>query len=104
MNNKLAYICSPYRGNIFQTIRNIRYARKVTKAALSLGYTPITPQLYLTQVLNDNIPRERRLGLRAGKEILAVCGTIIIGARYGISEGMASEIAVAREHHTIIIV
>lgn len=103
--NNLAYICSPYRGNIFQKIRNIRYARKVTKAALSLGYTPITTHLYLTQVLSDDIPRERRQGLRAGKEILAACGTIIIGARYGISEGMATEIAAAaRSHHKIIMV
>jgi len=102
--NNLAYVCSPYRGNALQRIRNIRYARQITKSAISLGYTPITTHLYLTQVLNDDIPKERRQGLRAGKEILEACGTIIIGARYGISEGMATEVKAAQEHHKIVIV
>lgn len=104
MKNKLAYICSPYRGNAYQRIRNIAYARHITRVALELGYTPIATHLYLPQILNDNIPAQRRRGLRAGKEILNACGTIIIGARYGISEGMAAEIEAAAEKDTIIIV
>lgn len=52
MKNNLAYICSPYRGNILEKARNILYARHLTKLALQLGYTPITTHLYLTQVLN----------------------------------------------------
>lgn len=101
--NKLAYICSPYRGSIFQKYRNIRYAERLTKMAVRLGYAPITTHLYITKALDDDKPRERRQGLKAGKEILASCGTIIIGARYGISEGMAAEIEAARKHRTIII-
>lgn len=87
MKNNLAYICSPYRGNILEKARNILYARHLTKLALQLGYTPITTHLYLTQVLNDNIPMQRRQGLKAGRDILNACDTIIIGARHGISEG-----------------
>lgn len=64
--NNLAYICSPYRGNIIEQFRNIRYARYITKIALDLGYTPITTHLYLTQVLDDKVPMQRRRGLRAG--------------------------------------
>ena len=86
MKNKLAYICSPYRGNAYKRIRNIAYARHITRVALELGYTPITTHLYLPQILNDDIPAQRRRGLRAGKEILETCGTIIIGARYGIRD------------------
>ena len=67
MKNNLAYICSPYRGNILEKARNILYARHLTKLALQLGYTPITTHLYLTQVLNDNIPMQRRQGLKAGR-------------------------------------
>ena len=70
MKNNLAYICSPYRGNILEKARNILYARHLTKLALQLGYTPITTHLYLTQVLNDNIPMQRRQGLKAGRDIL----------------------------------
>ncbi len=103
MKNKLAYICSPYRGNAYQRIRNIAYARHITRVALELGYTPIATHLYLPQILNDDIPAQRRRGLKAGKDILNTCGTIIIGARYGISEGMAAEIEAAAGKDTIII-
>ena len=46
----------------------------------------------------------RRRGLKAGKDILNACGTIIIGVRYGISGGMAAEIEAAAGKDTIIIV
>lgn len=60
MKNKLAYICSPYRGNAYKRIRNIAYARHITRVALELGYTPIATHLYLPQILNDDIPAQRR--------------------------------------------
>lgn len=60
--------------------------------------------LYLTQVLNDNIPMQRRQGLKAGRDILNACDTIIIGARHGISEGMAAEINAAAGKHQIIVI
>ena len=64
----------------------------------------LATHLYLPQVLNDDIPAQRRRGLKAGKDILNTCGTIIIGAKYGISEGMASEIEAATGKDTIIII
>lgn len=103
MKNKLAYICSPYRGNAYQRIRNITYARYITRVALEMGYTPITTHLYLTQVLKESIPEQRQRGLKAEKEILETCDTIIIGTRYGISDGMAAEIEAATGKNTIII-
>ena len=42
--------------------------------------------------------------MKAGKDILNACGTIIIGVRYGISGGMAAEIEAAAGKDTIIIV
>lgn len=85
---KVAYICSPYRGDIEN---NVAYAQKLVKHALQLGYAPICPHLYLTQVLDDNNPQEREQGLRAGLELLSVCDVIIVGSTYGISEGMLAE-------------
>jgi hypothetical protein len=102
--NKLAYICSPYRGNIFKKKRNVIYARRLTKAVVDLGYTPITTHLYLTMVFNDRDPNERRRGMNAGKEILKHCETIVIGVRYGVSPGMKSEIEAAEGKNTIIII
>lgn len=94
MENKLVYVCSPYRGDIE---RNVAYAKELTRAVLEYGYTPITPHLYLTQVLDDGIPKERELGLLAGQELLKRCEYILLGWRYGISDGMRQEIMIARE-------
>lgn len=83
MQSKLCYICSPYRGDIE---RNTEYARELTRIALDRGYTPITPHLYLTQVINEEKPEERKKGMEAGEDILKHCRYIFIGSRYGLVE------------------
>ena len=90
--NNLLYVCSPYRGD---TKRNKEYARQLTKAALNNNFVPVTVHLYLTEVTDDNKPEERRRGMAAGMEILTHCKYILIGDRYGISEGMKAEMAMA---------
>lgn len=98
MGNKLIYICSPYRGEVE---RNLQYARELTRVALDNGYVPITLHLYLTQAVNDEVPEEREKGMEAGKELLKHCKYILIGSKYGLSEGMLEEIRLALEHGTI---
>lgn len=102
-NEKLAYVCSPYRGNIFKRIRNIRYARKLTSQVIIEGYVPITPHLFLTQVLNDRKPLEREKGLLLGEKILQICSVVYVGEKYGISEGMKTEISIAEKCRKVII-
>lgn len=85
------YICSPYRGGFLRRIRNRRYARRLTKEAVRMGYVPITPHLYLTQVLDDRRQQEREKGLELGLHLVDLCGTILVGTRYGISAGMKKE-------------
>lgn len=85
----IVYVCSPYSGNVE---RNIRYAQELTKWALRKGYAPITPHLYLPQVLDDTEPAERALGLTVGRELLKSCSLILVGEQFGISAGMATEI------------
>lgn len=56
---KLIYICSPYRAEndaILQ--RNIDYAKELTRSALLQGGVPVTPHLYMTQCLDENIKEE----------------------------------------------
>lgn len=89
MEGKLCYVCSPYRGN---TARNVAYAQELTRRAVLKGYAPITPHLYITQALDDNDPAERALGMEAGLHLLEPCKYIMIGGRYGLSEGMRHEI------------
>lgn len=90
--NDLLYVCSPYRGD---TKRNKEYARKLTRAALDNGFIPVTVHLYLTEATDDTNPEERVRGMAAGMKILENCKYILIGDRYGISEGMKAEMTFA---------
>ena len=90
--NDLLYVCSPYRGD---TKRNKEYARKLTRAALENGFVPVTVHLYLTEATDDSNQEERVRGMAAGMKILENCKYILIGDRYGISEGMKAELTFA---------
>lgn len=90
--NDLLYVCSPYRGD---TKRNKEYARKLTRAALDNGFIPVTAHLYLTEATDDTNPEERVRGMAAGMKILENCKYILVGDRYGISEGMKAELTFA---------
>lgn len=83
------YVCSPYSGDVK---RNTKYAQELTKWALYRGYVPITPHLYIPQVLNDDNPDERALGIDVGRALLQSCDLVLVGGQYGISAGMAGEI------------
>lgn len=90
--NDLLYVCSPYRGD---TKRNKEYARKLTRAALDNGFIQVTVHLYLTEATDDTNPEERVRGMAAGMKILENCKYILVGDRYGISEGMKAELTFA---------
>lgn len=90
--NDLLYVCSPYRGD---TKRNKEYARKLTRAAPDNGFIPVTVHLYLTEATDDTNPEERVRGMAAGMKILENCKYILVGDRYGISEGMKAELTFA---------
>lgn len=100
MNNNLLYVCSPYRGEVQ---RNKEYARELTRKAIDNGFVPVTVHLYITEAVDDNNPEERAKGMEAGATILDSCKYILVGGRYGISEGMASEIKRAMDNGTIIL-
>ncbi len=90
------YICSPYRAKDGAELdRNIDYAQALTKQAIEAGLAPITPHLYMTQCLNEDKPEERAAGMAAGLTLLKRCDFVIVGVKYGISEGMSAEIAAA---------
>lgn len=91
------YVCSPYRAKDGAELdRNIEYAQALTRRALKEGLAPITPHLYITQCLDEKKPQERAQGLAAGLELLKGCDFMIVGDKYGISEGMYREIETAK--------
>ena len=93
---KKVYICSPYRAkNEAELDRNIEYAQELTRQAIEASLAPITPHLYLTQCLHEDRPEERAAGMTAGLALLKSCDFMIVGVKYGISDGMRAEMAVA---------
>ncbi len=91
---KFAFICSPFAGD---TERNIAYAIECCKEAVKRGYTPIAPHLYFPQFLDDNDPEQREKGLILGREAMKEkCEIVLVGDKYGISEGMKGDLLFAK--------
>lgn len=89
---KRVFICSPYRGDVE---KNLKAARQHAHFAAIVGYCPIAPHLMFPQILNDNEPEQRILGITLGVELMKVCDEIwIFGSR--ISNGMAYELEQAK--------
>jgi hypothetical protein len=89
------YICSPYRGASESEVSdNVARALKHCRLAVSKGYIPVCPHVYLTRFLDDNVPSERELGLQIGLEMLTECAELwVFGNR--VSQGMRAEIDTA---------
>lgn len=82
---KLVILESPYAGNIKE---NLEYARLCVKDSLMRGEAPIASHLLYTQMLDDNIPEERSLGIGAGLAWLSVADMMVAYIDLGWSNGM----------------
>jgi hypothetical protein len=89
---KLIYVASPYAGDIK---KNIEYAKQACRYVLNEGNAFFCPHLLYPQILDDNNPEERRLGINIGKEFLAKCNELWAFGGH-ISHGMFEEIEFAR--------
>ena len=88
---KRIYICSPYRGDIE---RNTAIARKLMQMALQRGHVPIVPHLLYTQVLDEDDPWQRLVGLNAAETLIECCDEAWIFTPDDVySDGMLQEIA-----------
>lgn len=88
------YVVSPYAGDVEKNVAN---AVGYCKYVMSLGKMPLAAHLYFTQMTDDAVPEERRLGLNMGLELLAMCDEVWVFYDNYISAGMAGEIAKAKE-------
>ena len=90
---KLVYIASPLSGDVE---KNLDFARQACLSAMAQGVTPFAPHLLYPQMLDDNDPVQRELGMKMGNQMLALCDELwLCGDR--ISSGMASEMKLAEE-------
>ena len=67
------YIVSKYTGD---TEANTAAAIQYCRFAIEQGYMPIASHLLYPQILNDNDPAERELGLMFGIALLAKCNEV----------------------------
>lgn len=69
---------------------NLRYARACMRDCLLRGEFPIASHLLYTQpgILDDDVPEERALGIRAGKEWGRFATKTVVYTDRGISVGM----------------
>lgn len=95
------FICSPLRPRSHDPVEaerelqaNLDRARRACRLVSDLGATPYCPHIYATQFLDDSVQSERERGLEIGCEWLEMADEVWVFSEH-ISEGMASEIALA---------
>lgn len=90
-NRRKIYVASKYSGDVDANVAAaISYCRRV----IDEGYMPIASHLLYPQILNDNNPEERELGLMFGLALLRLCDEVwVFGS---VSQGVAREIEEAK--------
>ena len=84
----VVYICSPYSGD---TERNVENARRYSRFAVDRHYLPITPHIYFTQFMDDNVPEERNTAIFMNWVLMSKCVELWVFGET-ISSGMKAEI------------
>jgi len=84
---RLVILESPFAGNIE---KNIKYARKCMRDCFFRGEFPFASHLLYTQegILDDNLPKERKLGINAGLTWGKFAEVTAVYTDLGITEGM----------------
>ena len=100
---KTVYVCSPFRPTAVSEAdreaeqrSNIERALKACRILAMMGIQPLAPHLYFTRFLKDELAAERAAGMQFGLSWLEQADELWV---FGdtVSEGMAQEIAKAKE-------
>lgn len=85
---------SPYAGDV---ARNLTYARRALRDSLLRGEAPLASHLLYTQdgVLDDTVPSDRALGIKAGFAWYKHAESAVVYADYGLTLGMLKGIQIA---------
>ena len=86
---------SPYRGDIS---RNEAYLDRCLLDSLKRGESPIASHKIWPGILDDNNPKERQLGIDAGRAWIPVADLMILYTDWGISDEMENAMSRARLH------
>lgn len=85
---------SPYSGDVE---KNFKYAREAMLDCIRRGESPLASHLLYPQILDDNSPHDRDLGIKLGFAWNLVAHMIVIYTDLGTSIGMMKGIEWARE-------
>lgn len=97
-NRKKVYVASKYAGDVDANVAaTIGYCRKVIRD----GYMPVASHLLYPQMLDDNIPAERKLGLMFGLALLRMCDEVWVFGK--VTPGVAREIEEAKKQKKQIL-
>ena len=88
----LAYICSPYCGDVEA---NVALARRMCAAAVARRRVPIAPHLLFPRFMSDHDPAERELAMFMNRILLSKCEEVWVYAPC-ISPGRKQEACWAR--------
>lgn len=91
----VVYICSPYSGD---TEKNVESAKRYSRFAVDQHYLPITPHIYFTQFMDDNIPEERDTAIFMNWVLMSKCVELWVFGEY-VSPSMKAEIERAKRKH-----
>ena len=95
----LVIIESPYKGQIE---RNLAYAKECMLDSLRRGESPFASHLLYTQVLDDEIPDERIMGMQRAFNWYRCADLMAVYLDNGVSSGMQKGMEMA-EHFKIKI-
>ena len=90
-NRRKIYVASKYAGDVE---RNTAFAVNCCRRVIDEGCMPIASHLLYPQMLDDNNPDEREMGLMFGLALLAVCDEIWVFGE--VSAGVVREVAEAK--------
>lgn len=92
----LVYICSPYSQGCIND--NIENARRYSRFAVDSHCIPITPHIYFTQFMRDEIPDERKTAMFMNMVLLGRCEELWVFGDV-ISKGIQAEIRRAKRKY-----
>ena len=90
-NRRKIYVASKYAGDVE---RNTAFALNCCRRVIDEGCMPIASHLLYPQMLDDNNPDEREMGLMFGLALLAVCDEVWVFGE--VSAGVAREVGEAK--------
>lgn len=97
MGKPLVLVASPFAAKDDEERElNIAYAQRALLDSINRGEAPFASHLLYPQVLDDEEPMERRLGLTLGWEWLALADHLVVYCDRGISPGMKEDIREAK--------